>query len=107
MCEESGLHLCPVGCRAERGEPAEDSGGAEPALAGPVASERVDQPAADLRLETGGSDNRPAGYPAHCGHACHPRRAVYENRAATTLALRAATVLDRLANAQVLPERAQ
>ena len=69
-----------------------------------MTGERVEQPALNLRLEAGGGDDRSTGHPADRRHARYAGGTVDENGAAAALALGAAAVLDRFAEAQALPE---
>ena len=91
---------------AQRGEPHDDAGGAEPALAGAGGSERGSPGTADSGGQTVQRGHLAAGQPAYRGHARHPGCAVDPHGATTALALRAAAVLRR-AQVQALAQHVE
>ena len=85
----------------QRGDAHDDPWRAEAALRRPARGERL-RPRVGVGQRVHGRDVT-AGDPRHGRHARHPRLAVDEDRAAATLPLRAAAVLDR-ARAEAIAE---
>ena len=84
-----------VRTRAEGGQPHDDAGGAEAALAAPGGHQRGGPPFGQIGGETVESGDLAALEPADRGDAGDPGRAVHPDRAAAALPLGAAPVLDR------------
>jgi len=105
--EKSRFHLGAIRRWTQRGKTADDARRAEPALAGTVAGEGVDQPGLDPGFQAGGGNDGAPGDPANRGHASDARRTIDQHRAAAALPLGAAPVLHGLAYTQLLPECAE
>ena len=85
----------------QRGQPHEDPGGAEPALAGPGLDERIRPAIAQRRIEALNGGHLPPGDPSRRGDTGHPGGAVDPDRAAPALSLGTAAVLHRPAREAV------
>ena len=93
--EEGVLHLGGARARPEGGQPAQDPGGAEAALAGTMSIEGGHKRPQNRWFEAVYRDNRTTGDPPHRRHARHAGRAIHEHGATTALALGAAPILNR------------
>ncbi len=104
--KEGLLDIRRPGGLVQGGQPAQDAGGAEAALAGAVRDERLDQGLPASRRETVcGGDGAP-GDPAQGRDAGDAGLPVDQHGAAAALALRAAAVLDR-GRPELIPERVE
>jgi len=93
---DSGVGYRP-GARLEGGQPEQDARGAKAALAGPGGGEGPRPPGPELGIEPLDRGDRSAGDPPDRGDAGDTGGTVDPDRAAATLALGAAAVLDRMA----------